>query len=50
MDDVDRLGVIHGHISDLALGATAGQRRDAREGQARGPYVSIHKIKMLHIQ
>jgi hypothetical protein len=47
---VGRLNVIHRHVFNPALRATGGQRRDARECQARGPYVSIHEIKMLHIQ
>ena len=47
---VGRLNVIHRHVFNPALRATGGQRPDARECQARGPYVSIHEIKMLHIQ
>jgi hypothetical protein len=50
LGDVSRLNVVHRHIFNSALRATGGQRRDSRECQARGPNVSIHAIKLFHIQ
>jgi hypothetical protein len=50
LDDVCRLGVVHGHISNLAMRTTSDQGRNPCEREARGPHVNIHEIKILHIQ
>ena len=50
LDHVDRLSVVYGHVSHLPLRTASDQSCDTRERRARGPYFSLHKIKVIHIQ
>jgi hypothetical protein len=47
---VGRLNVVNRHVSDLPLRTSGEQSRDTPQRHARGPHISVDRIKVFHIQ